>query len=70
MDSLNLDFPVLYDEAGDVIKSYGVFNDSTGVAIPSTFIVDTEGAIRWEFTGSASHRTSTENIIAQLEDLS
>ena len=70
VERLELDFPVLYDEAGDVIKSYGVFNDSTGVAIPSTFIVDTDGAIRWEFIGSASHRTSTEDIIAQLEQLS
>ena len=70
MESLGLDFPVLYDEDGDVIESYGVLNDSSGVAIPSTFIVDTEGAIRWEFKGSTSHRTATEEIISQLEQLS
>ncbi len=70
MESLELDFPVLYDEDGDIIESYGVLNEGTGVAIPSTFIVDTKGAIVWEFKGSTSHRTSSEDIIAQLEQLS
>ena len=70
MESLELDFPVLYDEDGDIIESYGVLNEGTGVANPSTFIVDTTGAIVWEFIGSASHRTATDDIIAQLDELS
>ncbi len=67
---MGLEFPILYDESGDVVRSYDVFNQRTGYAVPSTFIVDTEGAVRWEFIGSDSHRTPTRDIIEQLELLS
>ena len=70
MEQLGLEFPVLYDESGDVVRSYDVFNQATGYAVPSTFIIDTEGVVRWEFIGSDSHRTSTKDIIEQLEQLS
>lgn len=70
VETLGLEFPILYDESGDVVKSYGVFNEGSGYAIPSTFIIDTEGVVRWEFIGSDSHRTSTRDIIEQLELLS
>lgn len=70
VEQLGLEFPVLYDESGDVVKSYGVFNQANGYAKPSTFIIDTEGVVRWEFSGSTSHRTPTRDIIEQLELLS
>ena len=70
VETLGLEFPILYDESGDVVRSYGVFNEGSGYAIPSTFIIDTEGVVRWEFIGSDSHRTSTRDIIEQLELLS
>jgi len=66
---LGLEFPILYDESGDAVKSYGVFNEGTGYAIPSTFVIDTEGVLRWEFIGSDSHRTSGRDILEQLEQL-
>ena len=69
VETLGLEFPILYDEPGDVVRSYGVFNESSGYATPSTFIIDTEGVVRWEFIGSDSHRTSTRDIIKQLEQL-
>ena len=70
MEQLGLDFPVLYDESGDVVRTYGVFNQATGYAQPSTFIIDTEGVVRWEFIGTTNHRTPTRDIIEQLELLS
>jgi peroxiredoxin len=70
VEQLGLEFPILYDESGDVVKSYGVFNEPNGYAKPSTFIIDTEGVVRWEFIGSTNHRTSTRDIIKQLELLS
>ena len=70
VEQLGLTFPILYDESGDIVREYGVFNEGSGYAIPSTFIIDTEGAVRWEFIGSDSHRTSTRDIIEQLELLS
>lgn len=66
---LGLDFPVLYDESGDVVRSFGVFNQATGYANPSTFIIDTSGAIAWEHIGSTSHRTPERVIIEQLQQL-
>ena len=44
---MGLQFPVLHDPGGRVAEEYGVFdllND--GVAAPSTFLLDKEGAIR------------------------
>ncbi len=70
MEQLGLTFPILYDESGDVVRSYGVYNEGSGYATPSTFIIDTEGVVQWEFIGSDSHRTPTRDIIEQLELLS
>ena len=67
---LGLDFPVLYNPAADVVEAYGVLNPYASYAVPSTFIIDTDGAIRWQHVGSASHRTPNSEIIAQLEKLS
>lgn len=70
VEQLGLEFPVLYDASGDVVRTYGVYNKASGYAQPSTFIVDTEGAVRWKHVGSTSHRTPTRDIIEQLEQLS
>ncbi len=45
-----LDFPLLSDfwPHGAVATSYGVFNEQTGAADRSTFIVDRAGLLRWE----------------------
>lgn len=67
MEQLGLEFPILYDESGDVVREYGVFNQASGYAQPSTFIIDTDGVVRWEFIGSTSHRTPIRDIIEQLE---
>ena len=70
VENLGLDFPILYNSDKDVVKDYGVYNSSTGYATPSVFIVDTGGAIRWEFSGTTSHRADNAEIIAQLKELS
>ena len=70
VQNLGLEFPILYNPAKDVVKNYGVYNSSNGYAIPSVFIVDTDGVIRWEFSGSTSHRADNNEIIAQLKELS
>ena len=70
MEQLGLEFPILYDKAGDVVRSYGVFNEGSGYAQPSTFSIDTQGVVRREFIGTTSHRTPTREILQQLELLS
>jgi peroxiredoxin len=48
-DQRGYDFPLLSDfwPHGNVAKDYGVFNDKTGFANRGTFLVDTDGVIRF-----------------------
>ena len=68
--ALGFPFPVLYDVDADVVRAYGVLDSSGSDAVPSTFIIDTDGAVVWMHRGSTSHRTPNRHIIAQLEKLS
>jgi peroxiredoxin len=45
----NYTFPLLSDfwPHGAVAQSYGVFNDAAGMALRGTFLVDTEGVVRF-----------------------
>ena len=71
VERLGLQFPVLQDPKGRVSEEYGVFdllND--GVATPSTFLLDKDGVIRWQYIGkSKSDRPAISRIIAQLQGL-
>ncbi len=42
-------FPLLSDfwPHGEVARSYGVFDEQVGAAVRGTFLVDTEGVVRW-----------------------
>ncbi len=48
------DFPLLSDfwPHGAVAHQYGVFNDTIGYAIRGTFLVDTEGVLRWSIVNA------------------
>jgi mycoredoxin-dependent peroxiredoxin len=43
-------FPLLSDfwPHGDVAKSYGIFDETLGLATRGTFIIDTSGKVRWK----------------------
>lgn len=71
VDSLGLEFPIMYDPQAEVVKEYGVFNLlNDDRATPSTFVIDTQGKIRWKYVGrSISDRASNQTIIAQLKQL-
>ena len=46
----NFEFSLLADfwPHGAVAKSYGVFDDERGLAIRGTFVIDTDGVVRWK----------------------
>ena len=70
--ALNYQYPILYDLDADVVDAYGVFNlHGNNLPTPSTFIIDTEGNIRWEYIGrsAASDRAPNSEIITQLQML-
>jgi peroxiredoxin len=48
-DRQELDFPLLSDfwPHGEVATAYGVFDSDRGCANRSTFIIDTDGIVRW-----------------------
>ena len=66
---LGLPFPVLYNPSADVVRHYGVYNLlRDGLATPSTFVIDSQGVIRWKFVGrSISDRQPTQEVLRQLK---
>jgi peroxiredoxin (alkyl hydroperoxide reductase subunit C) len=48
-DAQGYDFPLLADfwPHGEVAKAYGVFNDTRGMALRGTFLVDKDGIVRF-----------------------
>lgn len=68
-ERLNLQFPVLHDAGGRVAKEYRVFDVlNDGVNAPSTFLLDKDGAIRWQYIGkSRSDRPANSQILGQLQ---
>ena len=64
---------MLSDPDAEVVGAYGVWNlFQNELPAPSTFIIDKEGVIRWEYIGknALSDRADNDEIIAQLEQLS
>lgn len=48
------------------ITDYGVLAGNN-IAIPSTFIIDKEGVIRWKYVGSTGDRPDPETVLAELK---
>jgi mycoredoxin-dependent peroxiredoxin len=70
-DQQGYDFPLLSDfwPHGKVAQDYGVFNDKAGLANRGTFLVDTDGVIRFaEMTqpGEARDQTIWKQALAAL----
>ena len=65
---IGLEFPILSDQDAMVIEEYGVL--ASGISRPATFVLDRDGAIRWQYVGhSRSDRPTNGEIISQLQDL-
>ena len=71
VEGRGIPYPVLYDSDAEVSKQYEVYNLlNDGMAAPSTFVIDKEGVIRWQFIGtSKSHRPSFSAITDALGEL-
>ncbi len=53
-DAEGFEFPLLADSwpHGEIARRYGVFDETTGVALRGSFIVDTDGILRWSVVHS------------------
>ena len=70
-DQQGYDFPLLSDfwPHGKVAQDYGVFNDKAGMANRGTFLVDTDGVIRFaemKQPGEARDQTVWKQALAAL----
>ncbi len=69
MDTHGVRFPVLSDQSRETIKAYGVHGGISNIAIPSAFIIDKDGVIRWKFIGDTSTRANVDIMLQQLDEL-
>ncbi len=61
-------FPVLSDVDADVTVAYDIFEN--GIALPSTFVIDREGMIRWAYVGtSPADRPTPEEMLHHARPL-
>ena len=67
VQAIGIEFPVLADENKQTIKKYGV--DGGIFAIPSAFVIDKSGTIRWKFIGNTTTRANVDVMLQQLETL-
>lgn len=68
VDQRSVQFPILSDQSKETIRDYGVLS-RFGIAIPSAFIIDKSGVIRWRFTGDTTTRANVDVMLQQLETL-
>jgi len=64
-------FPLLSDywPHGAVARQYGIFNEQAGAALRGTFLIDTEGIVRWSLVneiGQARDFTGYHAALAEL----
>ena len=64
-------FPLLSDfwPHGEVARAYGVFHEAGGMATRGTFLIDTEGVIRWSLINPPGESRSFSGYRAALADL-
>ena len=64
-------FPLLSDfwPHGEVASAYGVFNDQAGLAVRGTFLIDTDGVVRFaevNAPGEARDQQAWKKAVAEL----
>jgi mycoredoxin-dependent peroxiredoxin len=71
-DSHDIHFPLLSDfwPHGEVASAYGVFNDATGAALRSTFVIDTAGVVAWSVHNAMPDARSLNEYAEVLDRLS
>jgi mycoredoxin-dependent peroxiredoxin len=65
------EFPLLSDfwPHGGVAQSYGVFDENKGIALRGTFLIDTEGVVRYKVVNGipdARNKTEYADAVAKL----
>lgn len=69
--SLKLTYLLLSDERTETITAYNVIDvTNTSIARPATYILDTDGRVRWKFLDPKfDTRVSSDQILTELKKL-
>lgn len=70
-DEQNLSFSLLSDfwPHGQIASRYGVFDHERGCALRGTFVVDSEGVLRWKVEHALPDGRDLDDCIAALRNL-
>lgn len=70
-DQEGFDYPLLSDfwPHGAIAQAYGVFDDTKGVAVRGTFLIDTDGIVRWKIVNALSDARSLDDYRKALAEL-
>jgi len=69
--------PIIADMKGDIVKNYKVYTTGNMVdhaflkfklAIPTTYLIDTNGIIKWRYVGTREDRPDISQIFQAIEE--
>ena len=64
---LGITYPILSDSPRRFIRDYGVLHPQEGIARPSLFILNRDGALEWSYIGvNASDRPPIDTVLDEL----
>ena len=71
-DQENYRFPLLSDfwPHGEVAKTYGIFDETRGVATRGTYIIDKTGVVRWKVENAIPDARDLDEYRKALADIS
>ncbi|SCK40573.1 peroxiredoxin [Streptomyces sp. WMMB 322] len=66
-----LEYPLLSDfwPHGEASRAYGVFDEEKGCAVRGTFVIDTEGVVRWSVVNAIPEARDLNEYVKALEAL-
>ncbi|PWI43172.1 peroxiredoxin [Streptomyces sp. ICBB 8177] len=66
-----LEYPLLSDfwPHGEASRAYGVFDEEKGCAVRGTFIIDTEGVVRWTVVNGLPDARDLDEYVKALAEL-
>ena len=74
-DGYVLDYTLVTDENGAIIKRYGIYNENSPpdrpLPHPTAYVIDRDGRVHWKFTEvDYKIRPENEDILAALAEVS
>lgn len=71
LENVPVAFPLYADPNRPTIKAWGVADPTSDIAVPATFIIDTDGKVRYQHVGeNKTDRPVMEDVLTVLRYLS